>query len=460
MRVAIAGASGFVGQALRAALEGTAEVVGLSRQTGAGSVRANLFSLKDVEEALAGADVAVYLVHSMMPPSRLTQGAFEDLDVILADNFARAAKFCGVKRIIYLGGLIPSGDLSPHLASRHEVEAVLGARGTPLTSLRAGLIIGPGGSSFEIMARLIERLPVLLCPKWTQGRCQPIAVDDVVALLKALIQDEQSPTGSFDVGGPEVLSYKQMMLRTADIMGRRRRFFEAPVFSPALSRLWVSLITGSPKALVYPLIESLRHDMIAGDVALQERYGIRPRSFDVAVRQAIAGNRSVAAYKRKRAAVRAAKTVTSVQRLRLDRNLEIALIGKEYVSWLRHLFSPLLRVETAADGSIVFLLGPLSWLKIHWVLLSLEFSPGRSGPTRQLFYINGGWLLRRSPGAARGRLEFRAVPGSHDVLTAVLDFRPRLPWRVYRYSQALVHLLIMNLFRRHLQATVRRVMPA
>ena len=191
----IAGATGFVGQAVARKLASRAErldLVGLTRgrREAVGDwdrlVSCDLFSLKDVERALVGARFALYLVHSMLPSARLVQGRFSDLDLICADNFGRAAAKAGVEQIVYLGGLIPelpAGELSDHLSSRLEVEAALGAHGVPVTTLRAGMVIGPGGSSFEILTRLVRRLPAMVLPKWSERICQAIDLETVAALL-------------------------------------------------------------------------------------------------------------------------------------------------------------------------------------------------------------------------------------------------------------------------------------
>ena len=181
--VVIAGARGFIGRALSEKLAQDFRVVGLSRRAIAaedgGPVdewrQADLFSMSETEAALDGADLAIYLVHSMLPQDRLTQANFEDLDVLLADNFARASRSAGVRKIVYLGGLIPDvPDLSAHLKSRLETEDVLGAYGVPVVTLRAGLILGQAGSSSQILARLVQRLPAMLCPRWTRGESNPL----------------------------------------------------------------------------------------------------------------------------------------------------------------------------------------------------------------------------------------------------------------------------------------------
>lgn len=168
LKVVIAGASGYIGRSLLTSLGDHADIIGLSRSDsknddGIEWRSCDLFSMKDTEKGVTGADIAVYLIHSMMKSAKLTQGSFEDMDVILADNFAQAAQKQGIKHIIYLTGIIPNEDeahLSRHLKSRLEVERILSSYTIPVTSLRAGLIIGPKGSSFPILTKLVKRLPV------------------------------------------------------------------------------------------------------------------------------------------------------------------------------------------------------------------------------------------------------------------------------------------------------------
>ncbi|MBM4394046.1 MAG: NAD(P)H-binding protein, partial [Deltaproteobacteria bacterium] len=192
----MAGATGFVGRYLCALLQDRGfDVTALGRSVpddttvdGVRWRRADLFSLRETERALEGIEVVYYLVHSMLPSSGLTQASFEDMDLILADNVARAAAKVGAKRIIYLGGLIPiDATLSRHLESRREVESALGTHAVPVTTVRAGLVIGPEGSSFSILERLVRRLPSMVLPRWTRERTQPIALDDVVELLVRVV---------------------------------------------------------------------------------------------------------------------------------------------------------------------------------------------------------------------------------------------------------------------------------
>ncbi len=438
-KIAIAGARGFVGSRLARVLGTQHSVVGFTRsktprpQDGVAEWRqVDLLSLKDAEAGLLGVDSAYYLVHSMMPSGGMTQGSFQDIDLISADNFARAAKHAGLKQIIYLGGIVPPAKtLSSHLQSRLEVEAALAAWGTPLTALRAGMVVGAGGSSFEILRRLVGRLPFMICPAWMETRMQPIALDDVVALLAFALGREP---GVYDVGGPDALSYNQMVLQAAEVLGVKRTLVPVPVRSTRLSVLWIRLITGAPRALIRPLVDSLTSEMVAARRDLQETAGIPGMRFRDAFRKAVdesRGEKPVAftgAPEKKR-------DVRSVQRLPLPAGRDAGWVGKEYVRWLASWFP--FRVDK---------------------VLKLEFSVERSTPERALYYIKGGWLARVE---GRGRLEFRETPDRQSVLAAVHEYQPRLPWSIYRWTQAFAHLVVMWAFGRHLAtlATPRPDVP-
>jgi len=462
--VAIAGATGFVGRALVAALGGDHRVVALSRRPPAADApgpetrRCDLFSLSQVEEALRGADVAVYLVHSMLPSARLVQGRFEDLDLLLADNFGRAAARQGVRRIVYLGGLIPdTEDLSPHLRSRREVETALGAYGVPVTSVRAGLVVGPGGSSLEILLRLVRRLPVMLCPRWTQSRTQPIALDDVVALLARCVDDDATLGRVCEVGGPTVLTYRGLMQETARLLGRRRLLIPVPFLSPKLSRLWVSTVTRTPRALIDPLVESLRHDMVARDPWLQRRAGRPGAPFAAALQACLApppaAPRPGRALPARTGEQRVPRAAQSVQRLPIPADWPATRVANEYLTWLPALLRLLLRVERERETARFYLLG------VRRPALVLTFLPGRSDPTRAVFSVTGGWLVRGGD-QPPGRLEFRLVPDRGHVIAGVHEFRPRLPWYVYAWTQAKVHLWVMWRFGRHLRRLRDASLPA
>ncbi len=457
-RVAIAGASGFVGRALMRELSADHEVAALSRTRRRGEERVqwvpcDLFSLLQIERALEGADYGVYLVHSMLP-ARLTQARFSDMDLILADNFARAAKRAGLKQIVYLGGLIPDErPLSPHLASRLEVEEVLAARGVPVTVLRAGLVIGAGGSSFRMMLRLVERLPVMVCPGWTESRTQPVAVDDVVALLRHCVGNPAEFGQAREIGGPDVMTYADMMRRTAALTGRRRVIVTVPFFPAVFSVSWVRLITGAHVELIAPLIESLRHDMAVADRSWQEGVGVPGLPFAEALRRAVAAEREDIPSWRghlARADVRTEESgyVVSIQRLPLPPRRNAEWVAREYARWLPTLLRGLVRVDVDGELNIRFRVAGL-----RASLLELSYSGDRSTPDRPLYYITGG-VLRLPPapehGRAPARLEFRETPDGRYVMAAIFNYRPSIPWFPYRFTQAVAHLWVMREFGAHL----------
>jgi uncharacterized protein YbjT (DUF2867 family) len=456
--VAVAGASGFVGSALLPALVDDFDVVAL-RRTPAAELpgvrweRCDLFSLLQTERALEGVDYAVYLVHSMLP-ARLTQARFEDMDFILADNFARSAARAGVKQILYLGGIIPDdARLSRHLASRLEVERVLAARGVPVTSLRAGLIVGPQGSSFRMVTRLVKRSPILLCPHWTRSMTQPVGLRDVVSLLRFCVGREEMFGRAFDLGGPEVMTYVDLMRRTAERLGKKRCIVAVPFIPTRLSVLGMRIITGAHRELVAPLVESLRHAMVAHSPTLQERAGIVAQTFDQALDEAlpadIAGHGEADDHlARRHVHSEEGLYVCSIQRLPLPPGHDATWVAREYARWLPSFFKRVLRVTVDEHLNLAF---RATGLKRP--LLELSYSSNRSSADRPLYYITGGRLARAGDvpdGRAPARLEFRESPDRRSVLAAIFNYSPALPWWFYRLTQAPIHLMVMKLFGWHL----------
>ena len=247
-------------------------------------VRGDVLDLDSLREALAGCSAAYYLVHSMMAGTR----SFADRDRQGARNFAVAAAGAGLERIVYLGGLGKRGEAhSEHLASRHEVGDLLREGDVPVTELRAAMIIGSGSASFEMMRALAKRLPVMICPRWVETRNQPIAVRDVLAYLVGCLDEPRTAGGTFDIGGPDVLTYREMMLRCAGIFGRKPRIVTVPVLTPRLSAYWINLVTPIPAALAFPLVEGLRSEVVCGDDRIAELVPIERTSFGQAVRWAI-----------------------------------------------------------------------------------------------------------------------------------------------------------------------------
>ncbi|MFK0049383.1 SDR family oxidoreductase [Streptomyces sp. NPDC090741] len=228
-------------------------------------VRGDVVDAESVATALRGIDVAYYLVHALGAGS-----GFEDRDRTAARVFAEQARAAGVRRIVYLGGLTPAGipvrDLSPHLRSRAEVGEILLGSGVPATVLRAAVIIGSGSASFEMLRYLTERLPVMVTPSWVGTRVQPIAVRDVLRYLVGSAAMPPEVSRAFDIGGPDVLTYEEMMRRYAAVAALPRRLIlRVPMLTPRLSSHWIGLVTPVPRALARPLAESLRHEVVCAE---------------------------------------------------------------------------------------------------------------------------------------------------------------------------------------------------
>lgn len=294
-KVLLTGASGYIGGHLMKQLKKDYEIVAISRHIENKENEANvtwksadLFDIEEITEVMEDVDVAIYLVHSMMPSAKLTQASFEDMDALLADNFAQAARANNVKHIIYMSGLIPEDEkLSPHLRSRLECERILGSYGVPVSTLRAGLIIGSKGSSYPILKTLVERLPGLLLPKWAYHTTLPVAIDDVIHGLKALVKRQPQTNEAIDIGGPSHMTYKDLFSQTAEVLDKRLPMFDLPIIPIWLSKFWVKLISGVPKEMVYPLMDSLVHDMKRNVEHTVEGISIGTIDFKESVRKAL-----------------------------------------------------------------------------------------------------------------------------------------------------------------------------
>jgi uncharacterized protein YbjT (DUF2867 family) len=462
MKVLVAGATGFVGERLVRRLLETEEVIGLRRSVvatqGAAGERltwraCDLYSAKQTELAVHGADVAVYLVHSMLPTARLTQCDFADTDLVLADNFARACAKNGIRKIVYLGGLVPSSrPLSTHLESRLEVESALAAYGASVVTLRAGLVLGGEGSSFQILATLVRKLPLIGCPPWTAMRAQPIGVDDTVEFLVRAIRDASLPPGSFDIGGDTALSYESLMRHTADALGLRRVFLRVPYVPAALSSLAVRLVTGASANLVTPLIDSLRHEMVVTDRTFLDREAMALRSLDDNLREAVRSRApTLRETTRERTQhVRTRKEVRSIQRFVRPPSKDAHEVSLDYFAWLPSAFAPLIVVAETSPGLWAFRLAFM-----RRALLELEHVRERSTGARSIYAIRGGLLVARDS-SPKARLEFREILGRRFVFAAIHEFKPSLPWLVYACTQAIVHLFVMRAFGRHLERLAAR----
>ncbi len=289
MRVAVLGATGTIGRALVPALARDHEVVAISRSGSTPAAERVTPRAVDVSDraalgaALVGVDVVYHLVHSLGTED------FEERDRLAADTVAAVAASAGVRQIVYLGGLgDDSESLSAHLRSRAETAERLERGPVPVTTLRAAMIVGPGSAAFETIVALVERLPGMICPRWVSVPTQPVALEDVVRYLVEVAGLEEAYGGRFDVGGPDVMTYRQMMERIARVLGRHPLIVEVPVLTPRLSSLWLHLVTPVQASVARPLVEGMRSPTVVRDDRIRALIPFEPTPFDTAVRAALA----------------------------------------------------------------------------------------------------------------------------------------------------------------------------
>lgn len=292
-RVLVFGASGYIGSNLVERLQSSPQPVRASARNrevleGRGwqnveVVEADALKPETLDAALSGVDVAYYLVHSMAAGRD-----FARLDRDAAENFSRAASRADVRRIIYLGGLLPSQPDSVHLRSRKETGDVLRRGAVPVTEIRAGMIVGPGSAAFEVIRDLVNHLPLMLTPRWVYTRSSPIALENLLDYLLRVPYLEQTAGRCYDVGGPEILTYEQIMRQYGDVVGKRPIIIPVPVLSPRLSSYWLRLVTTVPTNIARALIEGLKQDVIADDAPIRELLPLKLLSFKESVRSTLA----------------------------------------------------------------------------------------------------------------------------------------------------------------------------
>jgi uncharacterized protein YbjT (DUF2867 family) len=290
--ILVTGANGFIGSRLtRALLAKGVKVRCMVREPGSARlpedaevVTGDLLKPVTLPTAMAHVDTVYYLVHSMAGG----RSGFERRDREAANNFVAAAENAGVRRVIYLGGLGETGGgLSEHLRSRLEVAEILRTGSFATTFLRAAVIIGAGGASFELVRSLVAHLPVMITPRWVHTKSQPIAVDDVISYLAGCLDDARTAGKTFDIGGPDIISYREMMERFAAVQGKRLWIIPVPVLTPKLSSYWVALFSPVPPSVSMPLIEGLANEVICRENSIRELIPIRLIPYDEAIRIAL-----------------------------------------------------------------------------------------------------------------------------------------------------------------------------
>ncbi len=286
------GASGYIGTHLVPRLQAAgrrvrasarhAEVLAARGWAEVECVAADALKPATLAPVLQGVDVAYYLVHSMAAGP-----GFGALDREAAHNFGQAAAAAGVRRIVYLGGLIPTNARSEHLRSRAETGDVLRASGVPVTELRAGMIIGPGSAAYEVIRDLVNHLPVMVTPRWVKSVSTPIALDDLLAYLVAVADIDEAAGKTLDAGGPDTVTYEAIMRCYGDMVGRHPLIVPVPVLTPRLSSYWLRLVTSVPVGIAQALVEGLEHDFVAQDAELHRLVPRQRLNLEASIRAAI-----------------------------------------------------------------------------------------------------------------------------------------------------------------------------
>jgi nucleoside-diphosphate-sugar epimerase len=454
-RVALAGTSGFIGAALCETLGPQFELRILTRSMTRQGARAegeirpcDHFSRRELAAALEGVDYAIYLVHNRDPSARLDQAQSRDMDLLVADNFAWAAAQNGVKQILCRAPLLARPD-RPTARDAEEREEVLASRGVPLTILRTGLVVGPGGELSKLLARMVRRLPRIPLPRLAGNEIRPLHLESLLAAFQHCTGNPDTFDGTFDIFGPEPVTLRQMIEITAARLDRRVRFLPWPgmpegLFAALLRRLSPSL---------HPVFVTYLLDMFSAGTQGQDNLVMRVATRDWAPfrrtleRSLLAlpeGSRPPQRTKDDEV-IRHMGRVRSIQRLRLPPGQNAEWVAERYFPWLGTLMGFFVATQRDADGSWTVRQKP-GGLR----LLRLDFKPTHSTPDRRMYFITGG-ALARVLGGRTARLEFRDLLGGRFTLFAIHDFNPALPWFFYRLTQAVVHGLVMKGFQGYME---------
>ena len=459
LRIAVAGTSSFIGAAVSRALSAQAEVAILTRSMARAMRGGNgdfelrpcdHFSRGELEEALRGVDVAVYLVHNRDPSARLDQAQSRDMDLLVADNFAWAAARAGVRQIICRAPLLASTQRRT-ARDAWEMEEVLKSHGVPVTVLRTGLVLGPGGELSKLLTSMVGRLPIIPIPRVAEAPLRPIHLEGFLAAVQHCVGNPETFGEAYDLCGPESVSLRWMLEETATLLGRRVRFLSWPSMPKGLFRAMLRTLRPSLHAdfLTYLL------DMFSGDTPGQDNPVVREvaqrwqplrQTLEASVLAARAG---AMAPPPQRAlddeVIRQTRRVRSIQRLRLPARRNAEWLADHYFKWLGALMHPFIRTIRDEDGSWAVRQRPG-----NLTMLQLTFIPDRSSPDRRMYFITGG-LLARFLGGRTARFEIRDLLKGQFSMVAIHDFDPSLPWLFYRFTQAVVHGLVMKGFQGHME---------
>ena len=294
MKILLTGATGYIAQRLLPVLlENGHQVICCVRdksrfdsskyvQTGLSVLEVNFLKAETLAAIPSDIDIAYYLIHSMSTQT----GNFESMETLCAENFRDCIGKTNVRQVIYLSGITNDIELSKHLTSRKNVESILSSGTFPLTTLKAGIIVGSGSASFEIIRDLVEKLPFMVTPRWLNTKCQPIAIRNVIQFLNAVADQKETFDKSYDIGGPDILNYKEMLLRFAAIRGLKRRIMVVPVMTPRISSYWLYFVTSTSYALAKNLVNSMKIEVICHPNTLAEMFHISLIDYDTSIRLA------------------------------------------------------------------------------------------------------------------------------------------------------------------------------
>jgi nucleoside-diphosphate-sugar epimerase len=461
-KVLVAGAGGSIGSAVSRALASEYEVIALvgSRErlpeTESGlslSWRScEPFSRQDVETAVTGCDYIVYLVHTRVPTARMDQAECEDMDLLIADNVARAASRQGVKQIIYLGGLIPEGNVSSGLLEkRNEVIDALSFYGTPVTVLRAGLVVAPGSSTVRLLVNIATRLPIVLLPQWADKRKQPIALTDVIRAVQFCLGNETTNNREYDIGGPKVLTFREILLSAADVLQKKQTIFTVPFMPSRIYRWYLRFLDRQAHpALIRLAVEYLGHDSVVRSNPVQEFIeadALPPREvIEPYIRQwaQLPPNPRQPFVKKYIDGLHSKSSVRSIQRIVLPPGRNASWVAATYFQWLPRFSRKLVICEVDGAGNCRYY---NRFPRLH--LLTLSFQQERSSPDRRMYFVTEG-LLAKGHADLNPRFEFRDVLNGRFTIVALHDFKPVLPWHLYFLTQAFAHLFVMRNFQKYI----------